>query len=266
MRKRDSGFGKDDILILFFFALLLVNIILQIIYTKTAAVQDLVFFAVLFLSVFIYQFFKAKVIKQLSYQTQMSWNSVFFSIIAILSSFASGILICRSAIASRNLSLYSNIIIIFLLVMNILFLLIDIIELSLLWLVKRQFSKAGILIAISLIQIIVLFAIVYAGIFALDISSFRGISLRSPYSLLIDFVYFSVVTFTTLGYGDIAPVSEAAKIAVMIEALFFVIYISIFLVNLIDSKKRDNYPKVLSKDEHIGYASSQEGESSQNDN
>ena len=74
------------------------------------------------------------------------------------------------------------------------------------------------------------------------------------------------MTFTTLGYGDIAPVSEAAKIAVMIEALFFVIYISIFLVNLIDSKKRDNYPKVLSKDEHIGYASSQEGESSQNDN
>ena len=45
--------------------------------------------------------------------------------------------------------------------------------------------------------------------------------------------YFSVVTLTTLGYGDIVPVSSGARLAVMLEALFGQLYPAIMLAWLV---------------------------------
>jgi len=46
---------------------------------------------------------------------------------------------------------------------------------------------------------------------------------------LHDFIYFSFVTLATLGYGDITPVSEVAKMAVIFISLFGQLYVTIFI-------------------------------------
>jgi hypothetical protein len=46
-------------------------------------------------------------------------------------------------------------------------------------------------------------------------------------------LYFSFVTITTLGYGDIVPVSGAAKMLASGEALFGQIYLAVFIARLV---------------------------------
>jgi len=49
------------------------------------------------------------------------------------------------------------------------------------------------------------------------------------------FTYFSFVTLTTIGYGDISPVSKVAKLLVITEAILGQLYIAIFLARIIAS-------------------------------
>ncbi|GMG83695.1 hypothetical protein LNKW23_29080 [Paralimibaculum aggregatum] len=46
---------------------------------------------------------------------------------------------------------------------------------------------------------------------------------------LAEFTYFSLVTLTTLGYGDIAPLSPVARVAAGLEAAFGTLYVAIFI-------------------------------------
>jgi len=48
-----------------------------------------------------------------------------------------------------------------------------------------------------------------------------------------DLVYFSFVTLTTLGYGDIAPLTPQAKILAIIEAIAGVFYLAILVARLV---------------------------------
>ena len=48
-----------------------------------------------------------------------------------------------------------------------------------------------------------------------------------------DLVYFSFVTLTTLGYGDITPVSPHAKAAAMVEAIVGQIYLIVIVARLV---------------------------------
>jgi len=50
-----------------------------------------------------------------------------------------------------------------------------------------------------------------------------------------DQLYFSFVTLTTLGYGDIAPVSPFAKVVVIFATLSGVLYLAVFISALIGS-------------------------------
>lgn len=48
-----------------------------------------------------------------------------------------------------------------------------------------------------------------------------------------DFIYYSYVTLTTLGYGDILPVTMTAKAAVTLEAIIGVMYLTIIMARLV---------------------------------
>lgn len=48
-----------------------------------------------------------------------------------------------------------------------------------------------------------------------------------------DFIYFSYVTLTTLGYGDILPTTMTAKAAVALEAIIGVMYLTIIMARLV---------------------------------
>jgi voltage-gated potassium channel len=46
-------------------------------------------------------------------------------------------------------------------------------------------------------------------------------------------LYFSFVTLSTVGYGDIIPVSEMARMLAMVEAVFGMFYVSLLIARLV---------------------------------
>lgn len=71
------------------------------------------------------------------------------------------------------------------------------------------------------------FAVAYSFAQTLDTDSFTQTGLT-----LLDFLYFSVVTAATVGYGDIAPKSAAAKIIVIAEIAFSYLY-TVFILAIL---------------------------------
>ena len=56
---------------------------------------------------------------------------------------------------------------------------------------------------------------------------------NTPQNIMVEVIYFSFVTLTTLGYGDFTPVSRLAKSFVIIQALVGQIYIAIVIARLV---------------------------------
>lgn len=52
--------------------------------------------------------------------------------------------------------------------------------------------------------------------------------------------YFSAVTITTLGYGDIVPITNVARITVAIQSIFGIVLIGLFLNSLAREQKMPN--------------------------
>ena len=64
----------------------------------------------------------------------------------------------------------------------------------------------------------------------------------NPEMVSIDMIYFSFTTLTTLGYGDITPVSYTAKMWSITEAMMGVMFLAVMisrLVSLFGSKKKN---------------------------
>jgi len=70
--------------------------------------------------------------------------------------------------------------------------------------------------------------VVHPGSFTLPLGGAQGIQTRSA-----SFLYFSVVTLTTVGFGDIAAVHPVARSLVMVEALVGTLYPAILLARLV---------------------------------
>src|SRR5512136_459730 len=69
---------------------------------------------------------------------------------------------------------------------------------------------------------------VHPGSFTMALGGAQGMQTRSA-----SFLYFSVVTLTTVGFGDIAAVHPVARSLVMVEALIGQLYPAILLARLV---------------------------------
>ncbi len=101
--------------------------------------------------------------------------------------------------------------------------------------VNRDVLYAAVAIYILLGAIFVpLYGLIDTFTFALSGDhAFVGVVVQGEQFAWQDFVYYSYVTLTTLGYGDILPTTFLAKWAVTTEAIIGVLYITIVMARLV---------------------------------
>jgi uncharacterized membrane protein len=66
-------------------------------------------------------------------------------------------------------------------------------------------------------------------------NSLSGIDLSDSKQWDSGWLYFSFVTMTTLGYGDISPVSAVARTLAYMQAVFGQFYIAILVAGLVSA-------------------------------
>lgn len=74
-------------------------------------------------------------------------------------------------------------------------------------------------------------ALLYAMVYTLDANAFSSALLTDDSYL--NLLYFSFVTLTTLGFGDIVPVNEVASVFTILEALVGQMYPTVFIALLV---------------------------------
>ena len=109
------------------------------------------------------------------------------------------------------------------------------------FILKAEAVNREIIYAAMLLYLLaaLLWAFVYTVIDLVDPASFN-IDLSRPQEYLSVFQYYSFVTITTLGYGDITPVTEVAKAFSALEAVVGQLYLVVavaWLVGMYVSKK-----------------------------
>jgi hypothetical protein len=86
-----------------------------------------------------------------------------------------------------------------------------------LWLrIKRMGTALGGFV-LGYFLLVMMFSCIYAALWKIDNSSFQGQISSEPH--LADFAYFSVVTASTLGYGDVVPVRPTVRLFAGFEVL-----------------------------------------------
>jgi hypothetical protein len=77
----------------------------------------------------------------------------------------------------------------------------------------------------------VCFSFIYLSVFAIDPTAFRGV--EGTTAAFNQFLYFSVVTLTTLGYGDVTPVTRIGGSFATMEATLGQIYLTVLVARLV---------------------------------
>jgi len=76
-------------------------------------------------------------------------------------------------------------------------------------------------------------AVIYLIILTMDPQAFSGIEAGNWQQIFSRVAYYSFVTLTTLGYGDILPTNHIAEFFVYMEAIIGVFYMAIIVSSLI---------------------------------
>ncbi|EOW9230195.1 potassium channel family protein [Vibrio cholerae] len=80
-----------------------------------------------------------------------------------------------------------------------------------------------------------MWAVAYLLLLELDPQAFHGLQAIPWADNFSNSAYFSFVTLTTLGYGDISPVTPIAKTLVYLEAVVGVFYMAVVVSSLVSS-------------------------------
>ena len=80
-----------------------------------------------------------------------------------------------------------------------------------------------------------MWAVAYTVLDLLAPGSFQGFSSLDDFGRDSEWLYFSFVTMTTLGYGDITPVSATARFLAYSQAVFGQFYVAILVAGLVSA-------------------------------
>ena len=93
---------------------------------------------------------------------------------------------------------------------------------------NRLFGAISIYLLLGLI-----WSLLYVGIVEVDPNAFNGAKAGPWLEIIPDFIYFSFVSLTTLGYGDISPATPVSRFVVYLEAITGQLYLAIMIAGLV---------------------------------
>lgn len=83
----------------------------------------------------------------------------------------------------------------------------------------RSYKRSMLLLFFNYIEIVITFGVLYSC----------GNHMNIPFKTWYDPIYFSMITSSSIGFGDFVPVTAYAKFLVSIQALFFLSFVVLFL-------------------------------------
>jgi hypothetical protein len=87
-----------------------------------------------------------------------------------------------------------------------------------------------------------IWTVLYLILLTFDPTAFNGIEVTEWRALFSRVAYYSFVTLTTLGYGEITPANHIAEFVVYMEAVTGVFYMAIFVSSLINLQGKSLEP------------------------
>ena len=83
----------------------------------------------------------------------------------------------------------------------------------------RSYRRSKIMIFINYLEVVFSFAVIYAA----------GSYLNAPFRHWFDPLYFSFMSTSTIGYGDLFPITPTGKVLVSLQSSFYLSYIVLFI-------------------------------------
>jgi hypothetical protein len=83
----------------------------------------------------------------------------------------------------------------------------------------RSYKRSMLLLFFNYIEIVVSFAVLYT----------LGDNMNKPFEHWFDSIYFSVISSSSIGYGDYYPITTFGKVLVSLQAMFFLSFVILFL-------------------------------------
>lgn len=83
----------------------------------------------------------------------------------------------------------------------------------------RSYRRSTLLLFLNYIEVVLSYAVFYKA----------GQFLNQPITDWVEAVYFSAVTSSTIGFGELVPVTRAGRLLVVSESLFYFSYIVLFI-------------------------------------
>jgi voltage-gated potassium channel Kch len=87
------------------------------------------------------------------------------------------------------------------------------------------------------------YSILYTALVLVSPQAIKGIAPGPWYDVMPSTTYFSFVTLTTLGYGDMSPTTPTAEVLVVLEAVTGMFYLAIIVASLVGSMRDDQAGK-----------------------
>ncbi len=94
--------------------------------------------------------------------------------------------------------------------------------------IEAKSHKKSFVVVLDLLMLVTIYAAIYCSIYSWDKSAFNMGNEKVVY---LDLLYYSFVTLTTTGYGDIAPVSYIARFTSASESFIFACIIAVVIIN-----------------------------------
>ncbi|NHM07475.1 two pore domain potassium channel family protein [Flavobacterium sp. CYK-4] len=83
----------------------------------------------------------------------------------------------------------------------------------------RSYKRSILLLFLNYMEVVFAYAVLYS----------HGNYLNKPLTNTLDAVYFSIITSSSIGYGDLHPVTATGKLLVSSQALMFLFFVVLFL-------------------------------------